>query len=619
MRIGAEPRSGRRGWPIAVVLFAGVAGLLLVAVALVLVAGHQVARSNTVELIRDKGELVIDAIEQRVRGHLDPVRAQLDYLAKLIEGGPLTPAERPDLGPLLLASLAAVPQVSTIALVDPELRLWRAFRNRIDAGLVRSDWGDDPGFQRLMTRVAAAESPFWGELFVAEGAGLTLVNLFVPLRAEGHYLGALVAGVSIYDLSRFLATFGDVYLENAFILHGRDSVLAHPDMQEVRPGLSDAQPLPALDRFGDGVLAAIWSEDHLVDEEADFANGIEARVVDLGDGRHVFLFRQLEGYGDAPWQIGTYFRLDTAAPQLARLAYIGWAAVVVLVLAMPLALLLGHSLGRPIRQLSHAVEKVRDLDLESAPPTTGPYRELNEMNEAYRSMVEGLRHFATYVPRPLVRRLIQARPRQPAESEEREVTILLTDLMGFTSFAENLPANQVADFLNRHFTTIAACVEVEEGIVDKYIGDAMLAFWGAPSAQPDHASRACRAALAIAHAMGERIDGGDLAGPRQLRVAIHTGTVIVGDIGAPGRVNYTIIGDAVNAAERLEELARQMASLDDPVYVLVSGVTTRQLRPDLRVTPLGRHALRGRHEPLEVFRLEIDGVHDGDHDPAPGP
>lgn len=596
------------------------AGLLLVAVALVFVAGYQVARVNTVELIRDKAQFAIDVIEQRVRAHLEPVRAQLDYLATLLERGPGPPAAQPELGPWLQASLAAVPQVSTVALVGTDLHLLRAFRNRDGAALVQSDWSDDPGFQRIMARVEAAPAPFWGELFVAEGAGHTLFNLFVPLRVEGRHLGALIAGVSIYDLSRFLATFGEGYLKNTFILHGRDWVLAHPDLQEIQPGLSDAQPLPALASFGDGILGAIWSEDRLVEVEADFADGIEARVVDTGEGRYVFLFRDLEGYGDETWQIGTYVPLAAAAPQLARLAYIAWAGLAVLVLALPLALVLGRSLGRPITELSAAVAKVSDLELETvtAPPR-GPYREINRMAEAYDSMVGGLRHFATYVPRPLVRRLIRARPAEALGSEEREVTILLTDLMGFTSFAENRPADQVADFLNRHFTRVAACVEAEEGIVDKYIGDAVLAFWGAPSAQPDHAARACRAALAIGRAMVEQAIAEGGAGPHQLRVAIHTGTVIVGDIGAPGRVNYTIIGDAVNTAERLEELARQLSSLDDPVYVLVSGATTRQLRPEFRITPLGRHALRGRHAPLEVFRLETDGLDPADRDPGSGP
>jgi adenylate cyclase len=200
--------------------------------------------------------------------------------------------------------------------------------------------------------------------------------------------------------------------------------------------------------------------------------------------------------------------------------------------------------------------------------------------------------------------------RRTLASEQRDISVMFTDIVGFTGLAEHLPANQVARFLNRHFTLVDACIEIEEGTLDKYMGDAVMAFWGAPENQPDHAARACRAALAIGRAIKRENVTRALSSlpPIQVGIGIHSGPVVVGNIGAPGRVNYTIIGDPVNTAARLEELSRSIAKDDDHVCILVSGDTASRIgeasRRDLHLTPLGRRDLRGRHGTLEVFRLE---------------
>ena len=139
-----------------------------------------------------------------------------------------------------------------------------------------------------------------------------------------------------------------------------------------------------------------------------------------------------------------------------------------------------------------------------------------------------------------------------------------------------------------------------------------MAFWGAPETQPDHAARACRAALGVARAIRRENVSRATSGLPLMRVGIgiHSGPVVVGNIGAPGRVNYTIIGDPVNTAARLEELSRSVAVQDEQVCILVSGDTASRLsdasRRDLRLIALGQHDLRGRDAPLDVFRLASD-------------
>ncbi len=166
-------------------------------------------------------------------------------------------------------------------------------------------------------------------------------------------------------------------------------------------------------------------------------------------------------------------------------------------------------------------------------------------------------------------------------------------------------SRDLARFLNRHFTLLAGSVEDEDGTVDKYIGDSMMAFWGAPEDQPDHAERAFRAALDIAsrirsHNAERREQGLD---PIRRRIGLHSGPAIVGNIGAPGRVDYTIVGDTVNVAQRLEQLGKRVHDGVPEVAVLVSDETASHLPSRDGLEAAGAYDVPGREQPVEVFKL----------------
>ncbi len=596
-----------RGLPIAVLLVGSVVGLVLVAVVAVFAAGYTVARRNTDVLIRDKAELVVGSIIERTHLHLEPARAQLDYLGRLIAEGRIDLDDDASLAQHLLTSLAAAPQVSVVAFVDPEMQVLRAFRNRPGRRIARDDWSDSAYFRRVAAEVAAADGAYWGELYVAEDIGRTYINIRMPVLRDGRFAGALIAGVSIADLSEFLGGLDGAPAENAFILSDRRFVLAHPRLRDGYADARDLKPLPLLDEVGDPVLAAIWQPRRANGINADPADRFEARAIDHAGDTYLFLFRELADYGKEPWLVGTYAPLADSAAQVARLGLIPRVGLGVLAAALLVALLLGHALSRPVRDLAQAAARIRRLDLAELPRLPrGPFRELNQAAAAFEAMVGGLHWFETYVPRSLVRRLMRRQDAAAVESEEREVTVLFTDIADFTAFAENQPASAVAAFLNEHFTLVDRCVEAEGGTVDKYMGDALMAFWGAPESQPDHAERACRAAQGIAAAIEQDNKRRRAAGlaPVRLHMGIHSGPVVVGNIGAPGRINYTIIGDAVNITERLEGLARELSGGRGAVAALASAATVGRLGPDHGLASCGEHLLRGRHGPIEAYWLQ---------------
>ena len=172
-----------------------------------------------------------------------------------------------------------------------------------------------------------------------------------------------------------------------------------------------------------------------------------------------------------------------------------------------------------------------------------------------------------------------------------------------------MSANGTASFLNHHFALLSQCIEDEGGTIDKFIGDAVMAFWGAPEELPDHAARACRAALAIRAAIAANNARRHADGEHaiRLRIGLHTGEVIVGNIGAPGRINYTIVGDAVNTANRLEQLGKEIGDQDAEVTIVVSQATVSALGDAAgdAIAPIaaGTHRVRGREEEIAVYQL----------------
>jgi adenylate cyclase len=364
------------------------------------------------------------------------------------------------------------------------------------------------------------------------------------------------------------------------------------------------RPLPEVTEIGDPVLASIWSA-KTEPSAAALVGASRSHVVNVNGASYVFMYREISGYSDQPWLIGRYLPLAELESEVRRLEHAAWVGLLAVLAAAAAAWVIGYAVGRPILRLARATTAIRTLDLTAAHPLAGShFRELDEAIRAYNALIASLHWFETYVPRRLVKRLM-AQGEEATTLVEREVTVLFTDIADFTSLAERLPASEVAAFLNDHFRLLAACVEAEDGTIDKFIGDSLMAFWGAPELQPDHALRACRAAQAIAGAIESDNRHRKEIGkpPVRIRVGIHTGLAMVGNVGAPGRINYTLVGDVVNVAQRIEEVAKEEMKGDEEAVVLVSDVVLRDIDAHWSLQPVGRRMLRGRQEAAIIYRL----------------
>jgi class 3 adenylate cyclase len=455
----------------------------------------------------------------------------------------------------------------------------------------------------IVEEVETSDGVRWYELVHVDGK--TYLNLRRPIRQDGEYLGFLASLISMPELSQFMTDFGDDHETTVFILQGRENVLAHPALVSPHPELSEETPVVAIDRVGDLVLAALPSGEVRPGMEALQSEDIEVLHVDVGDNAYLVATKQVDHYGSIPWQLGAWAPMEDTMDAMRRLRHGALIGLVIAVLAVLLAVVLGRLFARPIRRVAAESTKISGLNLDQVTPLPGSrISELDEQARAFNAMLSGLRSFERYVPRRLVSQLIASNLDNGVGSEERVLTVMFTDIAGFTAMSERLPAAAVARFLNEHFSLLAGCVEAEEGTIDKYIGDALMAFWGAPDAQADHALRACRAGLAIAEAMAadnaeRQADGRPAA---RIRIGIHSGPVVVGNIGAPGRINYTIVGDTVNTCQRLEALGRDF-DRGEAATVLVSEAVAAAVGGTLAVEPVGSYEVKGRSERVQAFRL----------------
>ena len=559
---------------------------------------------NTFELLGEKAELSIGLVEARVRGHLDPAVDQLAFLASLEEAGAVDPGDTDDLIGLFAGATAAAPQVLAIVRIGTDMQMIGIGREGDELEPLQQELRGDPQVVEAFDRLRASTGPYWGDLIFIDSEATSAVNLRYPVRRDSRLTAMLVAPVSVDELSRLLVRIGENdQTGTPFILYGTDSVLAHPTFVDTPPTMTADRLVPPLAEAGDRVLAALWSggEDFRVTP-----GGVRARSIDIGDGEHMVLYRRLEGYAAEPLTLGIHYPEGTIAEPMERLVGSSALGVLLMLVAVVAGVMLGRRIARPIihlaeqaTTLAHRLEFGSTQDL---PPSR--ITELDDQIGAFNRLLHGLRWLEPYVPRQLVRRLARFGPSAGLPSVERDLTVMFTDVVGFTSAAEHLPASQTAAFLNEHFALLGGCVEAEGGTIDKFIGDALMAFWGAPERQHDHPARACRAALAIAETVrtdnARRREAGRPA--VRLRVGIHTGRMVVGDIGAPGRMNYTIVGDAVNIGNRLEELGKLLAP-DEDVVVLLSGETAGRLGGDFPLKPLGPQPVRGRAEAIMVYRL----------------
>ena len=281
------------------------------------------------------------------------------------------------------------------------------------------------------------------------------------------------------------------------------------------------------------------------------------------------------------------------------------------VLGLVFSLLVSAGVTRPVRRLLEGAKAVEAGNLNEKVPITSK-DEIGHLTTAFNQMVEQLRlkerireTFGKYIDPRIVEGLID-RPMLAAEGERRVMTVLFCDLRGFTGTSEGMTPQGLVKVINRYFSTMSAPIRDHEGIIDKYIGDAIMAYWGPPftddAAQARLASFAALRMLELVPQL--RTELPELLGVRNLptafdlRIGIATGDVLVGSIGSEWMMNYTVMGDTVNLASRLEGANKEYGG-----RILVSEATLAAASDAVEAREIDRVAVLGQNRPQAVFEI----------------
>ena len=533
-------------------------GLIFFAMLPVIGIAYFAAQSNYDASSRQINELTIDMIEQRLQAHVGPVRDQLAYISEAVAKGEIDFDDHEQWRAFALGALAAAPQAVGFVVIPINGEPVRFTRS--DRGMHPERRENLPFTDQLFAQARTLSGPQWAEPQWSLIVGEPILPVIVPIRVHGQFRGVIGAAIGTSDLSRFLKSLELAGERKPFILAGH-KVLAHPWLGKEQGSAEQRARgrLSKLDEVNDPVLAAMWApEPNEISWLSDGRSTVSGHWNWVGESSHGWIYRKIDEYRPASLIIGYHL----AGRELAWARWIVRgiliAGGVLMLLTAIIAIVVGRRLSQPILALADAARAVERLELEKVPHLgDSRVRELNLANRAFERMAGGLRLAATDPPRALVERLIAQQGALPP-SEDRAITILFSDLEGYAAYTRGRPAAETATYLNDLLARVGPAIEATGGTIDKYIGDGLMAFWGAPEPNADHARAACLGALAMAREVEmfnreRRAAGQDAC---RMRVGLHTGTVLVGNVGFAGRVDYTAIGEAVNVASRLEQFGR---------------------------------------------------------------
>ena len=472
----------------------------------------------------------------------------------------------------------------------------------------------DPRKQHWYVDAATARRQIWSRTYIlddVEGFGhVPGLSCSTPFfSAEGKLRGVLTTSFDVNSLSRYLrsSTVGEGGF--AFLVEtlpdGTRRMVAHPDPKIlIREAGGDGR-----DRFSELVPIAELADPRVVAFLGKLPAGVRSadarqptRVAfDLAETRYLGAYRGVSSPNHPDWLIGIMMPEKDVLGRVDRsnleTSLVGLA---ILVFATVCGLVVSAQVARPLERVVGQTARIGQFEVEARPVAHSMIREVDNLARVVEETKTSLRSFGKYVPTDLIRQMIATGQEAELGGERRRMTVSFCDLANFTTLAEKLPPEELVVQMGDYFGRFSADIEAEGGTVDKYIGDAIMAFWGAPNPSDDHAVLACLSALRHRETLEDLHRRWRAEGKPELvaRVGIMTGEAVIGNVGSPARLNYTAMGDPVNLASRLEGLGKFYGT-----RILVGDPTYQEARYVVLARPVDWVSVKGKSRGLLIHEL----------------
>ncbi len=425
---------------------------------------------------------------------------------------------------------------------------------------------------------------------ISSAVGLSFAKSF-----DGPFGGVFATDITMTDLSDFLQSIRPNSLHRVLIFDQNMTLLAHPD------------PSAIIKRTG--------SEDDLMIAPAkvtDLQDSIVQQVLEVFRAQGPFKLATIEVAGEEYYASIETFPNERsndyifyAAPISEFAGHIDEAAnqgvlagLVVFVVLLPLIIVLARLISRPLSKLATEAELIQSFQLDDPIVMTSPVREIDSLVQSMSSMKETVRSITKYVPKALVKDILKSGTPVEVGGEKRRISLMFTDVQDFTPISEAMTPEGLMTSMSEYFEELVSLIIKEEGTVDKYVGDAIFAYWNAPLPIDHYEYLACVTALKCRQASAQlsaRWTGSGRT-PWYTRLGVHVGEVVVGNVGSSDRIDFTAIGDAVNIAARLEGLNKYYGT-----QILVSGGIVDACGEEILFRLIDHSLPKGAGVPLSIY------------------
>jgi adenylate cyclase len=442
----------------------------------------------------------------------------------------------------------------------------------------------DPRVRPWFRGAIAGDGVYWTSVYIHAAEHRPVITAAKRVRRNGRIVGVTSVTIALDRLSQFVRELHIATHGRAFIVDESGHLIAGG----ARPLGNDAR-IPSIAEAGSPELVALSRSSAWRAAEAGTPTTVRFTV---GHERWLAVIRPFPLRGRSDWLVAVLVpQHDFLAPAQRGLYRSLIVSALIAVFFVGVALLLSRAVGAHLARVVSETEKLERLHFEGGMPSSR-FVEIERIYRTFNRLKAGLRAFEKYAPLRLVRMLLESQAEPRLGGRLGTVTILFSDVRGFTSWSERLGPERVAELLGTYFQCLSEIIGELGGTVDKFIGDGVMAFWNAPRADADHALHAVLAALRAR----EAIAASPQASLLFTRFGVHTSEVMIGNFGARDRFAYTLLGDGVNLASRLEGANKEYGT-----QILVSGETARAVGEVVLCRHVDRVAVKGKSLATDVF------------------
>ncbi len=462
----------------------------------------------------------------------------------------------------------------------------------------------------------------WFKMSVQPGAvDMTDFYIFYDIRQPGLTVaqrfafgagGVLGVDLTARTLCEFVARQKVTKSGITFVFDEDGRLIAYPQVEKLtvvtQEGGRRVMRLAKLEQAGNPVVTQAARRFHPGLERQrldftvaghDYVGGVIKVATPGGDIIYVAVLAQLD---------------ELLAPVIASNLTSLLISILVIAIAIPLIAFTAWRLSKPLRRVARETDGIKEFKLEPTPPIKSRISEVHRLTESVATMKTTLRTFAQYVPKDLVKQLVETGREQKLGGEKRELSVMFSDVAGFTDMAESMDPEALMLKTSAYFEKLCQVILAHGGTIDKFIGDAIMAFWNPPLPDAEHQRHACLAMLACRRAslaMDQEWSAQDR--PEMFtRFGLHCGETVVGNLGSADRMDYTALGATVNLASRLEGLNKYYGT-----QLLASQAVVEAVGAEFVFRPVDLVQPKGTSIPVGVF--ELVGTVEGEPETAATP